>query len=404
MSRRRRRNSTPPILPRLLTRPGRRRRRLLEELLLLLGLGIDFTPIRRKRGIIHISEHQKRRDDEEHSLQTNRLDELIHYARECVRGDLGATDLCGVGLHADFPFSTGGGDGGDAEVGGAVVGCPVGGADGDFVVRFVDGAGFFFGDVGLDGADRGVDEVHCYGDEEGVQDELRVVGEEVGEVGAGFDAGEEGGEPVLAAARRVMGVVRAVAAGGGFGGGPAVDATAAGVDDWIAVVAAALARFLGDGVGELAAAGSVAAWGAEGGEAVAAEDGFFVEFCGGECWHGDGCAGGLGVVGGVFCVCVVGGGGFGAGGFGEEVYVEGFAGGGEGWVAEGGCGRGGEEGRLRGGGGGFGGGFEAACEGVDVSMRGWGGRVHGCIVGDGGGWIPYASDPAASGLIGRRAR
>lgn len=43
-------------------------------------------------------------------------------------------------------------------------------------------------------------------------------------------------------------------------GGGAVDAAPAGVDDGIAVVAAALPRFLGYGIGELASARSVAAW------------------------------------------------------------------------------------------------------------------------------------------------
>lgn len=181
---------------------------VVKELLLLRLLVIDFTTIRRKGRIIDVSKHQKGRDDEEHSLQANGLDELVHDARERVCGDLGAADLRRVGLHADLPLAACGGDGGDAEMGGAVVGGPVGGADGDVVVGVVDGAGFFFGDVGLDGADGGVDEVHGDGDEEGVEDQLRVVGEEVGEVGAGFDAGEEGGEPVLAA--RLV-VVRAVA-------------------------------------------------------------------------------------------------------------------------------------------------------------------------------------------------
>lgn len=43
-------------------------------------------------------------------------------------------------------------------------------------------------------------------------------------------------------------------------GGGAVYAAAAGVDDGIAVMAAALPRFLGYGIGDLTSARSVAAW------------------------------------------------------------------------------------------------------------------------------------------------
>ncbi|KFY69072.1 hypothetical protein V498_10523 [Pseudogymnoascus sp. VKM F-4517 (FW-2822)] len=349
MSRRRRRNPTPLVLTSLLARPRRRRRGLVKELLLrLVVLEVNFGTIRGKSSIIDVTKDQERRDDEEHSLQADGLDELVHDASESVSGDLGAADLRRVGLHADFPFAACGGDGGDAQVRGAVVGGPVGGADCDFVVGVVDGAGFLLGDVGLDGADGGVDEVHGDGDEEGVEDQLRVVGEEVREVGPRLDAAEEGREPVLAAGRRVVVCVRAVAPRVRVAGGAAVDAAAAGVDDGVAVVAAALAGFLGDGVGELAAARGVAAGGAEGGEPVPPEDGFFVELGRGEGRHGYGGPRAGGGVGRVFCVGVVGGGGFGARGFGEEVDVKGFAGGGEGWVAEGGGGVGGRGGEERG--------------------------------------------------------
>lgn len=148
----------------------------MEKLLLrLVVLTIYFTAVCCEGCVIHVSEDQEGRDDEEHGLQTDGLDELVDDAGECVGGDLGAADLCGIGLHADFPLATGCCDGGDAEVGGAVVGGPVGGADGDIMVRFIYSACFLLGDVGLDSADGGVDEVHRHCNEEGVQDELRVV-------------------------------------------------------------------------------------------------------------------------------------------------------------------------------------------------------------------------------------
>ncbi|KFY28161.1 hypothetical protein V493_03067, partial [Pseudogymnoascus sp. VKM F-4281 (FW-2241)] len=152
-------------------------------------------------------------DTQRRRLQTNGLDELVDDARERVRGDLGATDLRRVGLHAQLPLSARGGDGGNPQVRRAVVGAPVRGADRDVVVCVVDGAGFLLGDVGLDGSYRGVDEVHGHGHEEGVEDQLGVVGEEVREVGPRFDAREERREPVLTAWLRWVGaaVVRAVA-------------------------------------------------------------------------------------------------------------------------------------------------------------------------------------------------
>jgi len=136
------------------------------------------------------SQHDQRR--EQHGLVRYRLDERVKNLGEGVRGDFGAGDYERVlGLEA-LPLGAHGFEGWRAVGGVAAVGIVVflGFDDGGDDV----GAGFegFAVDVAAHGGPEAVDDVGAAGEEEDVEEELGVEGEDVGDGGVRADEGEDG--------------------------------------------------------------------------------------------------------------------------------------------------------------------------------------------------------------------
>lgn len=128
-----------------------------------------------------------------HGFGRNRLEEIVDDFRKGVGANFGSAHHGRVALHAFLPAVA------DALHGGhprfrpvAFVVLVVAGTHGHFDQDLPGGFFGFFVDVGADGGPEGVDHVDDDGDQEEVEEELGVVGEDMGEVWMGFEIAEKG--------------------------------------------------------------------------------------------------------------------------------------------------------------------------------------------------------------------
>ena len=128
-----------------------------------------------------------------HGFGRNRLEEIVDDLRKGVGADFGAAHHGRIALHAFLPAVADALHGGHPRFGPvAFVVLIVAGAHGHFDQDLPSGFFGFFVDVRADGGPEGVDHVDDHGDQEEVEEELGVVGEDVGEVWMGFEIAEKG--------------------------------------------------------------------------------------------------------------------------------------------------------------------------------------------------------------------
>ena len=195
-----------PRFDKIAETPLRRRRRPCLEITVLsraapMLLGVlllhSLIPQNAKREIrnAEAAQHDHRR--EQHSFVRYRLDERIENLGESVREDFGAGDFRGVLGPEALPLDAHGFQSGRAVGGGAAVVFVVFFGfddDGDDVGACFEG---FAVDVAADGGPEAVDYVGAAGEEEDVEEELGVEGEDVGDGRVGANEGEDRGDEAL---------------------------------------------------------------------------------------------------------------------------------------------------------------------------------------------------------------